>query len=265
VRVQVGDISLSCLVAGSESSRPVVFIHGFPFSKAMWGPQMSALASGYRVVTYDIRGHGESDRGDGHYLIEFFVDDLIGLLDALHIDDPVLVGLSMGGYIVLRAVERSPERFSALVLCDTRSEADSNEGKLKRAAMIRLLKTEGIDAFAEQSIKTLFAPDSFTKNPSAVSFVRDTILATPPETIAATHIALSARTDHTDSLSRITVPTLILVGEHDAVTPPSAALSMKERIQHADVHIISGAGHVSNLENPQEFNRFLKAFLDKLT
>jgi len=112
--------------------------------------------------------------------------------------------------------------------------------------------------------KTLFAPDSFTKNPSAVSFVRDTILATTPETIAATHIALSARTDHTDSLSRITVPTLILVGEHDAVTPPSAALSMKERIQHADVHIISGAGHVSNLENPQEFNRFLKAFLDKL-
>src|SRR3972149_4779485 len=130
-------------IDGNASGQPVVFIHGFPFSQQMWRSQVAELSRDYRVITYDVRGHGKSEVGDSQFTIEFFVDDLIALLDHLRIEKAVVIGLSMGGYIALRAIERHPERFSALGLCDTRSEADSDEGKVKRSANIKLVKTEG--------------------------------------------------------------------------------------------------------------------------
>src|SRR5258708_7647613 len=113
-------------------SIPIVFLHGFPFSQAMWEPQVAVLSKG-QAVTYDIRGHGQAPVGDGLYTIELFVDDLIALLDERKIPKAILCGLSMGGYIALRAVERESHRVAGLVLADTRSEADPNEGKIKRA------------------------------------------------------------------------------------------------------------------------------------
>jgi 3-oxoadipate enol-lactonase len=227
----------------------------------MWKPQIEALKKEYYVITYDVRGHGASDVSDGQYSIEYFVDDLVGLLDHLKISRAVVVGFSMGGYIALRAIERNPERFRGFVLCDTRSEADSNEGKIKRAVQARIVKTEGMKSFADSFVTGLFFEKTFTDNPQAVELIRDMIENMSPLAVAGTLIALSARTDSTPSLYNIKVPALILVGKHDALTPPSASSAMKEKIPHAKMFIISKAAHLSNLENTEEFNKHLFTFL----
>src|SRR5260370_36295676 len=161
--------------SGKPSHPPILFVHGFPFSHAMWEVQVELLKTDHRVMTYDLRGHGKSDAGDGQYLLEFFVDDLIGLLDHLELEKVTLCGLSMGGYIALRAIERNPERVKALILCDTRSEADSNEAKLKRAASIKTVKKEGVNTFAEGFLKAVFAPQSPQIHPEAVNDIREII------------------------------------------------------------------------------------------
>jgi len=148
MKVNLNGITLNYTERGLPQGLPVVFIHGFPFSHLMWEPQMKALPNNIRAITYDIRGHGESDVADGIYTIELFVDDLIALLDHLAIEKAALCGLSMGGYIALRAIERHPQRISSLILCDTRPEADTNEAKIKRTASIKTVRNEGVAAFA---------------------------------------------------------------------------------------------------------------------
>lgn len=246
---------------GQREAVPLVLLHAFPLNHTMWNPQIQVLSAKYRVISYDIRGHGESDAGDGQYTIELFVDDLMALLDQLQIDKTIVCGLSMGGYIALRALERHPERFSKLVLCDTRSEADSDESKLKRAAALKLLKEKGIPFFAEEFVKSALAPETFKTNPGIVQTVKEIILKNAPLGIAGTLLALASRTDTTASLKQIKIPTLILVGELDQITPPSSAHAMKEKIPHAQMHVMKQAGHLSNLENPVEFNRRIAAFL----
>jgi 3-oxoadipate enol-lactonase len=164
----------------------------------------------------------------------------------------------------LRAMERNPERVRALILCDTRSEADSNEAKLKRAAGIRTIKKDGIGPFAEGFLKGAFAPQSFQTRPATIEAIRQIILANPALGISGTLLALATRTDTTLALPKIQVPTLILVGEQDAITPPAAARAMHDHIRNSELHVIPDAGHMSNLENPTAFNNCLKAFLQKL-
>jgi len=249
---------------GNTSALPVLFLHGFPFSHEMWTPQLDVVGTKYRAIAYDIRGHGDSFVGDGQFTMEGHVDDLIGLMDHLKIHKAVIVGLSMGGYITLRALERNPERFRAAVLCDTRSEADSNEGKLKRAAGVVSVKEHGSEVFAEAFVKAVFAPESFKTKPEAVESIKQTIKQTTPLSIAGTLIALAARTDTTASLSSIKIPTLILVGEHDATTPPAASQAMHERIPGSELHLIPQAAHMSNIENTDFFNEKLLIFLKRV-
>jgi len=241
----------------------IVFIHGFPLNHTMWQEQAALVQSSFRVITYDQRGHGQSAAGDGQFMLESFVDDLLGLLDALRIQKAILCGLSMGGYVALRTYERQPGKVLGLILCDTRSQADTNEAKLKRAASIRALREQGISAFAEGFLKNLFTPSSFLRSPEAVEAVRKMILACTLQGLIGTQIALATRTDTTASLARIRVPTLILVGAHDVITPPAAAAEMHERIAGSKMSIIPDAGHISNLENPDFFNHEMMAFLTK--
>src|SRR5258708_10049293 len=131
MKTKSNDIETYYQISGKSASKPIVLVHGFPFTHEMWKPQIQALKSEFRVISYDLRGLGQSEHGKRPYPLEFFVDDLIGLLDKLKIEKTALCGLSMGGYVALRAVERNPERFSSLVLCDTRPEADGNEAKLR--------------------------------------------------------------------------------------------------------------------------------------
>ena len=249
---------------GPRDALAVTLVHAFPLSHKMWQPQIELLKDSYRVVAPDLRGFGQTDAGDGQYTLEFFVDDLIELLDHLKIPKTVVCGLSMGGYIVLRAIERNPERFSGLVLCDTRSEADSNEAKIKRAGAIKTVKTQGVAAFADGFVKTVLTPQTFAARPQLVTAVKNLVQASSPIGIGAALLAMASRTDTTASLPKIGVPTLILVGEQDALTPPAAAQSMHSKIPNAELHILPNAAHMSNLENPHEFNQHLLAFLKEL-
>ena len=264
MRVTINGAGIEFETSGPRTGVPVILIHGFPFSKAMWKPQVELLKKDHYVVAYDVRGHGASDPGDGQYTIEYFVDDLIGLMDHLKIPKAVVAGLSMGGYIALRAVERNPERIRALILADTRSEPDGNEGKARRAAQAKLVKTEGMAPFAETFLKSLFWERTFQDRPEIVQAVREMILATSPLAVAGTLIALAARTDTTPSLFGIKVPVLILVGQHDALTPPSASHAMKDKIPGAEIRVLARSAHVSNLENPEDFNEHLIDFLRKI-
>ncbi len=264
MKVRLNNITINYTERGVPQGLPVVFIHGFPFNHTMWEPQMKALPNHIRAITYDVRGHGESDVADGQYTLEFFVDDLIALLDHLVIEQAVLCGLSMGGYIALRAIERHPDRIKALVLCDTRSEDDPNEGKVKRSATIKSVKTDGLPAFAEGFVKAIFSEQTFRDNPHAIEAIKHAIKGNSSIGICGTLLALACRTNTTEFLPQINVPTLILVGEQDKLTPPSASRAMHEAIQGSDLQIISHAAHMSNLENPSEFNKHLIEFFNRL-
>jgi pimeloyl-ACP methyl ester carboxylesterase len=259
MKLEVPGATIDYETEGPRNGVPVVFVHGFPFSRAMW--RAEALKADHFVVTYDVRGHGASDAGDGQYTVELFVDDLVALLDRLHLKTAVGVGLSMGGYILLRAVERHPERFRGLVLCDTRSEADGNEGKVKRARQAADIRQKGLGSFTEGFLKAVFAGTTLEEKRGVVESIRAVINGTDPRAVAGTLIALAGRTDSAPSLFRIAVPSLVLVGRDDAVTPPSAAQAMKDKIPGAELRVIPRAGHLSNLENPEEFNRHLTEFL----
>ncbi len=262
--IYLKDVPFWYVDEGNWNAMPVIFIHGFPFSHEMWSEQIALVSKEYRAIAYDVRGHGRSYVGEAQFTIEHHVDDLIGLMDTWLIEKAVVVGLSMGGYIALRALERNPERFRAAVLCDTRSEADTNEGKLKRFETMKAVRDHGSEVFAEAFVKNVFAADTFTTKPDTVRRIKKIIAATPPLSIAGTLLALAARTDTTASLGRITVPTLILVGEKDVTTPPAASQAMHERISGSEFHIISNAAHMSNLENPEEFNHRLLTFLKRV-
>lgn len=251
-------------INGPDSGTAVIFIHGFPFNEAMWQPQIDALKGKFRCITYDVRGHGKTEAGDGQYSVEYFVDDLLELMNRLAIAKAVIVGLSMGGYIALRAAEKSPDRIRALVLCDTRSEADANESKIKRAMQAKNVKIDGSAAFGAGFVKAVFSAESINNGIPAVNQIKSMIDGMSPVAIAGTLLALAARTDTTAALSSFTFPVLILVGESDAITPPSASQAMAQKIAHAKIHIIPHAAHMSNMENTGEFNSHLGKFLESL-
>jgi 3-oxoadipate enol-lactonase len=264
MKIKLNGTTINYAERGLPQGMPVVFIHGFPLNHTMWEPQMKALPNHFRAITYDIRGHGESDIGDGQYTIEFFVDDLLSLLDHLVIDRAIICGLSMGGYVALRAYERSPERITALVLCDTKSEADTNEARLKRSAIVRNVKTNGTGPFADEFATAILAPQTFQTHPEIVESVKKMIRANSPIGISGASLALGCRTDTSGALSTINVPTLILVGEHDKLTPPTVSESMHNRIVNSELHVVAHAGHMSNLENAPEFNKCMIEFLNRL-
>ena len=250
--------------SGSSSGLPVVFIHGFPFNQASWAPQLDALPTEIRAITYDIRGHGKSAVGDGHYTIELFVDDLLALLDHLGIDAAVLCGLSMGGYIALRAAERDPGRVRAMILCDTQSASDSNAAKLGRAAAIRQIQTAGTTAFVDGLLPKLFTAESIRTGTAAVDLIRRMMQATDPLAITGTLLALAGRTDTSPALPQMDQPALLLFGEEDPITPPDSGRQMLAALPHATLELIPRAAHVSNLENPDDFNRHVLSFLGKI-
>ena len=245
---------------GQPTGPPIVLIHGFPVSHEMWTHQIEVLKNVYRVVAFDLRGQGRSEVGDGQFTLESLVDDLIALLDHLEIRQAVLCGLSMGGYVCLRTAERNPERVSGLILCDTKPEADSNETKLARSASIKAIKRNGIGAYAETFLKGALSPTSL-KDRDVMEAATKIVQQNQALGLCGTLLALAGRTDTTSFLPKIKVPTLILVGEQDNITPPEHSRRMQSMIQNSELHIIPQAGHMTNMENPTIFNTHLIKFL----
>lgn len=247
-------------VDGAKGKPWVVLVHGFPFSRATWKAQVASLKQDFSILTYDLRGMGQSDLGPAPQPLEAYVDDLLALMDMLGIAKAALGGLSMGGYIVLRAAQRAPERFGALVLADTKSEADSDEGKLGRASAIKALRAKGVKPFATAMLpKLLLKPESAVGKGLLKIMLQNKV---PGMTNAL--VAMQGRTDTTAGLKALALPTLVVVGSADQVTPPAGAQVLAKRIPGARLRVLKDAGHVSNLEAPAAFNTALVSFLKSL-
>jgi 3-oxoadipate enol-lactonase len=257
----INNLLVSYTDEGQHGSPVIIFIHGFPFNKSMWNLQVEPLRDNYRLIMYDIRGHGNSDAGNEDFSIDLFASDLISLMDTLKIDKAILCGLSMGGYIALNAIGKYQERFDALVLSDTQCMADTTEAKEKRMKAIESIRKTGVEEYAGESIKKLFASESFTTRVKQIADVREMILKTSEQSLCSTLLALSVRKETCNILPEIKVPVLIMVGNEDKITPPDAARFIHERIEGSLLKIIDHAGHLSNLENPDEFNNQLKKFI----
>ncbi len=247
---------------GNPLATPIVFIHGFPYDHHMWDKQISFFRNIYYCISYDIRGLGNSPAGDGQYSMESFVDDLEVIIDELNLDKPILCGLSMGGYISLRSVERMEEKLGGLILCDTKSEADNNEGKLKRAAGLKIINEFGVQKFVEDFVPACFTEES-VKNLSEYKETLARSLKSDPIGVKGCLLAMQGRTDTTSYLEKIKIPTLVICGEEDKLSPPSAMKKMSEKIRTSGFVIISNAAHMTPIENPDAVNSAILDFLKK--
>lgn len=240
------------------AGQPLLLIHAFPLNSMMWEPQIAALAPSMRVIAADLPGFGHSNYASGDSSLDRYADTLMSLLDHLELDRAAIAGLSMGGYIALALLRRHPQRISALVLADTKAGADSEEAKAKRAENAEIALTQGQDAIAERMLPTLLSPDA----PAQLSAqVREFIRANSREGTAAALRAMARRPDSSDLLAGINVPTAVIVGERDTVTPPAEAEKLASAIGGASLTIIPGAAHLSNMEQPEAFNQALLRLL----
>lgn len=246
------------------SGPAVVLLHGYPFNRSMWREQTEALSASYRVITPDLRGHGETTATDEPATMDEMARDVAALMDALDIRRAAVGGLSMGGYVTLAFYRRFPLRVRALVLADTRPQADTDEARRNREQQARKALKEGMNAIAEVMLPKALAPTTLREHPERVARVREMIKSTKPAGAAAALRGMAARVDQSDFLPSILAPTLILVGSEDELTPPRDAEFMRREIRGSRLVVIEGAAHLSNIENPVEFNRALKEFLDQL-
>jgi pimeloyl-ACP methyl ester carboxylesterase len=260
---------LNVIEFGENNQFSIIFIHAFPLCNRMWDKQAEALQDKYRVIVYDLRSFGYSELGDGHFTIDSHVSDLISIIDSLKLEKPVVCGLSMGGYITLRALELYQSKFKGEILCDTKAEADNNPTKIARAEQMKMVKNGQREQFTENFIKAAVSEANLTEKPELVELLKKLISWQKNEAITGALLTLAARTDTTDSLEKLDIKTLIIAGKDDKLTPPEFSKIIYGKTKNSDLKIISNSGHLSNLENPAEFNAaildFLKSYEKKHT
>lgn len=240
----------------------VLFIHGFPFDHAMWDAQRRRFRDRYRVIIPDLPGFGRSPAAATPFTIPGIADELALLLDAVGATGPVTVcGLSMGGCIALSFVKNHAARMSGLVLCDMRSVGESPEGQTTRRTMAERVLKEGSTIAAEAMMPRLFGPKANEDLPGMVDQIRNRILATSGRSLAAGQHALADRPDATAWLGAITVPTLVIVGEHDRISPPAEMQATAAAIPGSEYVVVPDAGHLAPLENAPVVNAALESFL----
>jgi pimeloyl-ACP methyl ester carboxylesterase len=254
---------LAVFEEGNNKSKAILFVHGFPYDHFMWEEQIKEFNKDFFCVSYDIRGLGGSPAGDGQFTIEMFVDDLDKIIDELKLDKPVLCCLSMGGYISLRAMERMQNKFSGLILCDTKSEADNNEGKLKRAAAIKQINSGKFDELIETFVRNCFGDKFVEENNSRYNEVVERSKKNNSLGVKGCLLAMAGRTDTTESLGDISIPTLVICGSEDKLSPPNVMKPMAEKISNSKFVLIEEAGHMTPIENPKQVNLAIKEFLSE--
>jgi pimeloyl-ACP methyl ester carboxylesterase len=248
---------------GSESKEAVLFVNGFPLNKNSWFEQVKILAPFYRIITFDLTGLGKSTSDNGFVTIDSHVDDIITILNHCKIASASIVGLSMGGYIALRAADRYPLRFNALVLANTRADADSNSAKEKRFSQVTALKNGGILQFAETISSALFS-DAFKKNhPEKVLKLNKSIQAQTVKGLCGNLMAIAARQDANEYLGKIKLPVLIISSDNDTVIPYEESAKIKINVTHAKITKIANSGHLTNIEQPDFFSKCIIEFLAK--
>jgi pimeloyl-ACP methyl ester carboxylesterase len=252
----------------SAAVRPrgvLVLLHAFPLNARMWEPQHALAEAGWRVIVPQFRGMDGGERVQPVTSIDDFAGDVIDLVDALHIEDAVFCGLSMGGYVAFAILRHAPRYIRALVLADTRSQADSPEGVAGRKKMLALMREKGaaaVAAVADDMLPKLLGETTRRERPDIAERVRRLILANSAEAIAGAVTAMMTREDSTPLLATIHCPTLIVVGDEDTLTLPSASDDMHRQIPGSALVVVRGAGHLSNIEQPEAFNVALTQFLE---
>jgi 3-oxoadipate enol-lactonase len=242
---------------------PVIFLHAFPLNRRMWeGELMALLGEGrYRLVALDWRGFGESEITNGISSMELFAGDVAGLMDALGIQNAILCGLSMGGYAAFAFLRKYPQRVAGLILADTRPGADTPEAQANRENVAQIAETQSTGAIADLQVPRLISEYTRTHHPEVEARVRQLIDEATPQGIAAASRGMAQRADSTELLGDITCPTLVIVGEQDALIPPAVTQDYASRIPGAQFAVIPQAGHLSNLEQPEAFLQAIGGFL----
>jgi 3-oxoadipate enol-lactonase len=257
-------VTLSWREAG-EGPDALVLIHGFPFNSASWRPQLEQPVPGWRIIAPDLRGFGESGPLPGNRLpMDVLAADVITLLQHLGLKNAVVGGLSMGGYVALALLRAAPQLVRALVLSDTRATPDSAEGKQGRLKNAKHVHAHGTAALIDAMLPRLLSIETRAERSPVEQELRAIMQAASAPAVVAALLGMAERSDSTPLLRNINVPTQVIVGQHDEITPPGDARLMARAIPGALIEIIAGAGHVPNLEKPAEFNRVLSTFLKGL-
>ncbi|CAA9333748.1 MAG: Hydrolase, alpha/beta fold family [uncultured Gemmatimonadaceae bacterium] len=250
----------SIAYADAGSGVPVLFVHGFPHDHTLWAPQLAAFAATARCIAVDLRGFGQSSV-TGPYSMDQYADDLACVLDAAGVARAVVVGLSMGGYVALALWRRHPERVRGLALVSTRASADDAATRERRRALIETARHAGSAAVAEQQIAGALARRTIEARPELVRGVLAMQGSAPVEGVVGALEAMMARPDSNGDLAGITVPTIVVAGQDDALIRPSTARAMHAAIPGSRLEVIAGAGHLCNVERAAAFNQLLAEFL----
>ncbi len=248
---------------GDPTKKTILFVHGFPYDHLMWNKQIEFFNKHYHCVTYDIKGLGQTPAEDGQFTMESFVDDLEFIIDGLKLNRPVLCGLSMGGYISLRAVERFESKLSGLILCDTKAEADDNTNRLRRAAGIKQINTEGAASFISMFIPNTFAEESIQRLGAEYQNILERSSAFNPVGIKGCLLAMMGRNDTNGYLSKIKIPTMVICGEKDKSCPPNLMKELADKINNSEFVVIPEAGHMTPIESPDKVNEAIMNFLSR--
>jgi pimeloyl-ACP methyl ester carboxylesterase len=252
-------------VRESGSGRPLVLLHAFPLSSAMWLAQREGLAEGNRVLTPDLRGFGGSVLGEDEPSLDAMADDVAALLDDRGLDRVVLGGLSMGGYVAMAFLRRHAERVAALVLADTKAGADPEPARENRERIASLVAADAESTvLVDEVLPTLLGETTRANRPLVVGRVKALVQAAPGAAVAWAQRAMAARPDSLETLRAVQVPTLVVAGEEDTLSPPAEARTMADAVTGARLEILPRAGHLSALECPEEFNAVVRGFLATL-
>jgi len=262
MKVQTTNTQIAVAIAGQ--GEPLLFIPGFPLDHRMWSAQIDYFSRSFQVLAPDLRGYGGSSAQATPATMYGLAFDLIEVLDQLVPNLAVSVcGLSMGGYIAWQLVHHWPRRVSRLVLCHTRSAADSPETARGRRLAMEGIRQSGPEAFLSAMLDRLVAPQTKVRNPETVTAIQQWMQEAAPESLIRTLDALAQRPDATPWLEEIQCPTLVIAGSEDPITPPSEMRTMAEQIAGSQFVLLEGVGHLSPCESPERFNQTLEAFLSK--
>lgn len=243
---------------------PVLLVHGFPHDRTLWTPQLQGLTVRARCLAPDLRGFGESTAA-APWSMDQYAADLVGLMDVLHIDRAVIAGLSMGGYVAFAIWRNHATRVRALVLCNTRAAADSEDARGKRRNLMNEARTEGSIVVADAMLTGMLGKTTRGKRPDIVNSVHRMMASAPTDGVVGALQAMMDRPDSTPTLATIDVPTLVITGDEDAIIPIEEVRSMQAAIRGSSLEVIGGAGHLTNLERPAAFNHVVSEFLATLT
>lgn len=257
----INDLSVN--INGDENNQPIIFVHGFPYDYSYWSNQIKVLEENYYCIAYDVRGLGKSYVGDGQYTMEAFVDDFYSIIYELNLVKPIICGHSMGGYIILRALEHARIKFGGLILTNTKSDADTEEGKIVRAGAINQVNVDGIEKFAKGFVPKCFAEESPKDLKKVYKTMKEIAKTSNPIGVKGCLIAMAMRTSTTQFLEKIDIPTLLLAGPFDNFMPPQILRDMSEKIKDSEFGIVPRTGHMSAIENPECVNDLLYGFLKR--